>query len=81
MSALVLLSLGALINGPAILSSRAGAAPTVRMGVAPHPKIANCITDLIGNTPLLKLSRSVADAPGATIVRGAELSNPVPYSL
>ncbi|AMC35984.1 cysteine synthase A [Janthinobacterium sp. B9-8] len=38
-------------------------------------KIANSITDLIGNTPLVKLNR-VAQASGATIVAKLEFFNP-----
>jgi cysteine synthase A len=41
----------------------------------PHPKIANCITELIGNTPMLKLSK-VSAGCGATILCKLESHEP-----
>jgi len=68
MLCLASLSLGALVKPPAFNvpahSIRAGAPQMVAeigdmVGKRTTPKVANCITELIGNTPMLKLGRSV----------------------
>ncbi len=46
-----------------------------KVGVRSHPKVAESITDLIGNTPLLKLGRSV-EGCGATILAKLESFEP-----
>ena len=63
----------------------AGRAPAVSMqvsklgdmvGVRTKPKIAKSITELIGNTPLLQLGRSVADIPNCRILAKLESMEP-----
>ena len=46
------------------------------VGMRQKPKIAESITELIGNTPLLKLSRAVEDIPDATILAKLESMEP-----
>ena len=68
---------GALVQSPSLGANRGAVlrsgAPT--MGFT-KPKVATSLTELIGNTPLLKLGRSVSDAPDATILAKLESFEP-----
>merc|ERR1719478_209742 len=67
---------------PAQTTSRAAIQPQMvaeigdMVGVRTKPKIASSITELIGNTPLLQLGRSVEDVPGARILAKLESMEP-----
>jgi len=74
--------LGALVQPPAFntLGQRASAPQMVAeigdmVGKRTNPKIADCITELIGNTPMLKLGRSV-EGLDATILAKLESMEP-----
>ena len=77
--------ISAYVVSPTAPLHSAGRAPAVSMqvsklgdmvGVRTKPKIAKSITELIGNTPLLQLGRSVADVPNCRILAKLESMEP-----
>jgi len=79
-------ALGAFVNPPAAVvhyqGARLAAAPQMvaelgdMVGQRQKPKIAKSIVELIGNTPLLELGRSVADTPDCRILAKLESHEP-----